>query len=220
MRRTLGLIVLLLVLPSMAWAQPEIVAQVKADLTARGVSLADSCGGFAITKRVAWRLRASGIGLVSKPSGNNCEGFSVDVLMYPDGRAFDILSDAGGANGPAWGAIEPIESSRWRPPVDPGDGAAPTPSVPSSPAPVVVTQAVDLVPVYGRFDQQHDQAERMFADLVARLNELQQQNEAIRAQMKQHDENPSFIGKLFGSRYTQILMGAAAAWLTASQTGK
>jgi len=67
MRRTLGLIVLLLVLPSMAWAQPEIVAQVKAELQARGVSLADSCGGFAITRRVAWRLRASGIGLVSKP---------------------------------------------------------------------------------------------------------------------------------------------------------
>lgn len=212
MRRGLVL-VLALLLPSMASAQPEIVAQVKAELQARGVSLADSCGGFAITKRVAWRLRVSGIGLVAKPSGNNCEGFSVDVLMYPDGRAFDILSDAGGANGPAWGAIEPIESSRWRPPVDPGDGAAPTPSVPSSPAPVVVTQAVDLGPVYGRFDQAHEQAERMFADLVARLNELQQQNESLRAQVKQHDEHPTWAGQVFGNRYVQIALAAAGTYV-------
>src|SRR5690349_18269590 len=63
-----ALIILLFAAP--AFAQVEVVAAVKADLQARGVSLAESCGAFQITKRVAWTLRAQGAGVLDKPAGN------------------------------------------------------------------------------------------------------------------------------------------------------
>jgi hypothetical protein len=97
------------------------VAAVKAQLEAQGVNLAGPCGAFAITQHVAWGLRTSGIGLVSKPSGNNCQGYSVDYLAYPNGDGVDILGDAGGANVPQW-SVKPGEfagEDRWRPPMQP-----------------------------------------------------------------------------------------------------
>jgi hypothetical protein len=98
----------------------EYVAAVKAMLQAQGVNLSGPCGAFAITKRVAWGLRAAGAGLLSKPGGNNCEGFATDIIAFHD-RAFDILTDGGGANGPSWGetGVDDL-AARWRPPVDPG----------------------------------------------------------------------------------------------------
>ena len=96
------------------------VAAVKAQLKAKGVDLSGPCGAFAITKRVAWGLRANGAGLLSKPGGNNCEGFAVDIVCFRDGRAFDILSDAGGTNGPGWSATDVDDlAGRWRSPVSP-----------------------------------------------------------------------------------------------------
>jgi len=99
----------------------ELIASIKADLVARGVSLAGPCGAFEITKRVAWGLREYGIGLVSKSSGNNWQGYSVDYLCWANGDGVDILGDAGGANTPQW-AAKPDEFSgqdRWRKPVQP-----------------------------------------------------------------------------------------------------
>lgn len=222
-----ALLVLVSVAP--AWAQSDTVAAVKSSLQARGVSLADACGAFQITKRVAWQLRSTGAGLLAKPSGNNCDGFAVDIIVFPDGHAFDILSDAGGANGPNWGPIEPVEASRWRAPSDPGDAGG----VVAGPAPVVVqAPAVDLSGVLAGIgqvgdgvgapagDSVHAQNERTYRDLVARLEELRAQNAALAAQLKAHDESPTWAGRIFGNRYTQIVMGAAAAWFTAQQTGK
>jgi len=97
------------------------VAEVKARLEAAGVPLSGPCGAFNITKQVAWDLRASGYGLVAKPSGNNCEGYSVDYLCLQNGDGVDILSDAGGTNGPQW-AEKPGEfagQNRWREPIRP-----------------------------------------------------------------------------------------------------
>ena len=99
---------------------PGFVAEVKAQLQARGVDLTGPCGAFAITKRVAWGLRATGAGLLSKPSGNNCEGFAVDIIAFPTGLIVDILGDAGNANTPSWNPGEPVEPARYRPAVDPG----------------------------------------------------------------------------------------------------
>jgi hypothetical protein len=98
------------------------VAAVKAMLQAQGVNLSGPSGAFAIVKRVAWGLRGFGVGLLSKPGGNNCEGYSVDYLVLPNGDGVDMLSDAGGTNGPQWD-VKPGEfagSDRWRPPIDPG----------------------------------------------------------------------------------------------------
>lgn len=58
---------------------------------------------FEITKRAAWKLRGEGAGLLSKTSGNNCQGYSVDLIIYPDGYIYDILNGtAPDGNGPAW----------------------------------------------------------------------------------------------------------------------
>ena len=95
------------------------VAEVKARLQARGVDLTGPCGAFAITKRVAWGLRATGAGLLSKPSGNNCDGFAVDIVAFPTGMIVDILGDAGNGNTPLWNTGEPVDAARYRPAVDP-----------------------------------------------------------------------------------------------------
>ena len=95
------------------------VAAVKAQLQARGVDLTGPCGAFAITKRVAWGLRATGAGLLSKPSGNNCDGFAVDIVAFPTGMIVDILGDAGNGNTPLWNTGEPVDAARYRPAVDP-----------------------------------------------------------------------------------------------------
>lgn len=99
----------------------QYVAAVKSQLEQQGVSLSGPCGAFEITKRVAWGLRAQGVGLLSKPSGNNCNNYATDYLVLTNGDGVDILTDGGGTNGPQWG-VQPGEfagSGRWRPPVQP-----------------------------------------------------------------------------------------------------
>lgn len=93
----------------------EYVASVKARLQAAGVPLNGPCGAFAITKQVAWDLRHSGAGLLSKPNGNNCDGYATDIIAYRD-RAFDILGDGGNANVPNWQPTDVDDlANRWRP---------------------------------------------------------------------------------------------------------
>ena len=201
MKRLLLLCCLLVASPALA--QPDVVASVKADLIGRGVSLVDSCGGFQITKRVAWRLRASGAGLLSKPSGNQCDGYAVDIVAYPDGRIVDILTDAGGQNGPTWSQGEPVEASRWRPAVDPGDSGPVVPPVvvpPSQPPPVYT----DLSPVYQRLDSLSAQAERMFADLTARDAARAAQIAAVDRRLELHDNDPSWARKFFTNSNTYV----------------
>jgi len=95
------------------------VAAIKAELERQGVNLLGPCGAFAITKRVAWGLRARGAGLLSKAGGNNCDGYATDIVAFPD-RAFDILSDGGNLNGPTWNetGVDDL-AARWRPAVQP-----------------------------------------------------------------------------------------------------
>lgn len=82
--------------------QSGVVASVKATLVSQGVNLTGACGAFAITKNVAWQMKGSGAGLLSKPSGSNCNNFATDIIAYPDGYIYDILGDGGGANNPQW----------------------------------------------------------------------------------------------------------------------
>jgi hypothetical protein len=100
--------------------------------------------------------------------------------------------------------------------------SVPVPNVPSTPqAPVVVqTQQVNLEPVLAAQVATDDRIERTYRDLVNRLEELRAKNDALAAQVKAHDENPSWATKFFGNRYAQLVMGAAAAWFTAQQTAK
>src|SRR5678810_711256 len=77
---------------------PAYVAECKLFLQRTGIDLHGACGAFAITKMAAWGLRGTGAGLLSKPSGNNCDGYATDIICYPDGRIIDILGDGGNAN--------------------------------------------------------------------------------------------------------------------------
>lgn len=142
--KTFALLLAFLLVSVFSYAQhpahPDLVASTKAALQAQGVDLSGPCGAFAITRRVAWALRAEGVGLLSKPGGNNCEAMSTDYLVYQDGIGVDILGDAGGANTPAWQAdYDPALLGRWVAPTDPGSVGQPpvvTPT-PVTPSPVI-----------------------------------------------------------------------------------
>jgi hypothetical protein len=92
------------------------------------VSFANSCGSFMITNAVAWQLRGSGAGILAKPGGHRCEvngqGYSVDVIIFPDGYTYDVLtssSDPGttGENGPNWQPDPLADPSRRHDAYDP-----------------------------------------------------------------------------------------------------
>lgn len=178
-------------------AQSDVQA-VKDQLTAQGKDLSGSCGAFEITKRVAWNLRAQGLGLLRKTSGNNCGGFSVDGVMKKDGSAWDILGDGGGANNPQWNAIDPVDPALWTAPTDPQDTTIPAPPAPTpTPAP----PPVDLGPVLAQFEALNanikalsDAHERQYQDLVARLNEIK----AIASQTAPK----TYVGSVFGVKFT------------------
>jgi hypothetical protein len=208
MKKTFMSIVLvcsLLLNSALALAQgphADTVSSVKAALVMRGVSLSDSCGAFEITKRVAWQLRGEGAGILNKTSGNNCQGYSVDIIVYPGGAAFDILGDAGGANNPSWNPVG-VNASDYRPAFDPGDvtGSNPGPT----PGPVVIVPPappVDLSQVYNKLDSLYAQAERIFAAQEVEVQARNAQLDVLNAKVQQHiDETHSFIDKV-GSFFT------------------
>jgi len=154
----LAMLVALGVGPVQAQDHAQTVVETKGTLVAQGTDLSGPCGAFAITKRVAWALKGEGAGVLSKPSGNNCDGYAVDIIMYPDGRAFDILTDGGGTNGPTWGRIEPIDPTRYRAALDPGDG--PPVVIPPSIPPV------DLTPLLNRLLDLETAAQQMRAQIA------------------------------------------------------
>lgn len=84
-----------------------VVERIKNELVAKGVNLTGVCGAFEITKRVAWELRDSGLGLLWKghTNGNDCQGYAGGHVMMPDGTHWDPLGDAGGANIPQWNLV-------------------------------------------------------------------------------------------------------------------
>lgn len=98
---------------------PSYIAECKDFLEQSGLDLSGPCGAFLITKMAAWGLRATGAGLLSKPSGNNCDGYATDIICYRDGRIIDVLGDGGNANTPNWNEVEPIDPSRYRPAINP-----------------------------------------------------------------------------------------------------
>jgi hypothetical protein len=155
----------------------DIVQQVKAELEAKGVSLSGPCGAFAITKRVAWRLRAEGAGLLDKPGGNNCEGFATDIVCYPSGQIVDVLSDGGGINGPTWQEKGTEDASRYRPAVDPGDDVV----VPPPPPPL------DLSEIVARL-----------ATIEAELAEVDKVLEALRDKPASVIAFPNYSGRIAG----------------------
>lgn len=167
----------------------EVVQKVKADLERAGVDLSGPCGGFQITKRAAWRLRKSGAGLLSKPAGNNCDGFSVDYIVFQESfgvRGVDCLGDAGGENRPQWSdnGVDPALAGRWVAPSYPGDlfPAEPDdddelPSQPGQPAPGQ-PQAGDLE---ARLSDLEERVASLLSTLAALSSEVSNTHAAVSA---------------------------------------
>lgn len=85
-------------------SQQAMVEAAKADLLTEGENLSGLEGSWKITNRTVQYLRPSQptVGLISKESGTNWNGYSADKLMYNDGVVFDLLADA--ENAPPTGA--------------------------------------------------------------------------------------------------------------------
>lgn len=208
------LIVSLSGLPLLA-QHADVVGSVKAGLQARGVDLSGPCGAFQITKRVAWTLRGDGAGTLDKPAGNNCEGRAVDIIVYPDGHGYDILSDGGGANGPAWNDVGIDNGAgRWRPVTS--DPDAGVPPVVSGPPPIInipPAQILDLSAVLAAIKDMRDAQERIYAD---ETNQRKDQTTAIVSAVNE----PGWFSTVFGNRYVQMAIAGFATYFTTHQMTK
>lgn len=108
----------------------DVVTRIINDLKQQGANLNGPCGAFQITDRVAWELRSEGAGILSKPTGNNCQGFSTDVIVYKDGRILDVVGDSGCKNNPLWNSGVSVDPNRWREPINPANLAPVPPGTP------------------------------------------------------------------------------------------
>lgn len=78
--------------------------------------------------------------------------------------------------------------------------------------PPPVIPSLDLSAVYARIDTITAQNERIYADLVKRFDALERndfmQIKDVYDLLKQHDEQPSYLSKIFGNKYVQMLLAA------------
>jgi hypothetical protein len=77
------------------------IVQARDQLIAEGADLTGANCGQIVERAVG--IIGNGAGLLSKNYGNQYNGHSVDFIVMPDGRAWDAVSDCGGANGPSAG---------------------------------------------------------------------------------------------------------------------
>ena len=83
--------------------------------------MAGPCGAFEITRRVAWAFRNRGAGTERKPGGANCQGQSIDIIIFTDGQTVDMVGGAGVENNPSWNEQGVLSDWRdwWIAPVNP-----------------------------------------------------------------------------------------------------
>lgn len=178
MKRLLACVLFVLVsAPVVAQDHPsrvDVVAQAKADLLASGQDLSGSCGAFAIVRLAAWRMRSEGAGLLDKPSGNNCAGYSVDIIAYADGQIYDVLIASGEQNTPSWQYAGSGMGSRYHAAIEPpGQPPAPTPVPTPAPVPAPIP-SIDLSGVYAQFailNQKLDELARASGDAHAAIEQ-------------------------------------------------
>lgn len=123
---TIFLIVFVFIKPDFTQAQTkehlDVVTKVFNRLKAENKNYPGPCGGLYITNEVAKELQKQGeldAGILSKPTGNNCIGYSQDIIVYKDGSHYDVL--IGGEDlcrKPRWGYVGQVDPARWRDPID------------------------------------------------------------------------------------------------------
>lgn len=93
---------------------------------------------FRVSNGTAWDHREEGAGILSKPSGHNFNGYATDIVVYKDGRHFDVLVDGEGEARPTWRLITnppTVDPARWRAPINPNMTPGPDPEPPPPPPP-------------------------------------------------------------------------------------
>lgn len=176
-----------------------IVEQVKAELEAAGENLSTPCGAFKITKKVAQRLASTGAGLLSKPSGNNCDGYAVDIIAYSDGRIFDCLIDGGGANEPSWNPGEKVDPSRWVPVAGPTEPPVEIPDPPPTNPPATPCN-VNLKPLEASVES----IEGILRAVSQGINTLQVKLNLLdeKVRLIEQRQDRAYSGRIFGVNFT------------------
>lgn len=83
-----------------------------------------------VTNAVAWTHRDEGFGLRTKTTGQNFDGYSIDVIIHkPSGEWIDVLGASEEAGIPQWSQTTPAgpTSEYWAEPLPPEDEPIPPP---------------------------------------------------------------------------------------------
>lgn len=171
-----------------------------------------------------------GWAFLRKDGGNNCPtpypGISVscDWVVHAGTRwGYDVLRDQEGAaviveSGGAAIAAGAELVYPW-----PAGGSSPVPQPPAKPPegmPGVVPIDYERLSRTIREEAVRVVLEQMQADRQAweaQTAALVQQLDALAAQLRQHDEHPSWAAKVFGNRYVQLGLASFGAWLGSQQ---
>lgn len=207
------IVLILLLLPVSVWAQD--VAKPLEDLRPTYPTPMSKAQLSDMLNRAA--SQKPGWGMLRKDAGNNCPtpypgiSISCDWMVYgPTRWGYDILSDQENratvvrSDGDALSAGQEIvypwpTEAAPTPPVEPPPVVTPPPPIVTQP-PVVVTPP----PVPAPLD---------FAPVLERLDALVAQLTAHDERLKRHDENPSYMAKIFGNRYVQMALAGVGTWL-------
>jgi hypothetical protein len=196
-----GVVALLLLCAAPAFAQVDVVAKYRAQyatpLTAEQK--------VTLLRQIASEVHG---GLLVKRDGNNCGGYSCDIVCFSDVTLFDVLQDSDGAAIPRWDATTNPRGYRCE--LVSAQTPVPTPIPQPPPVPVPV---LDLSPILTRIDALFSQNERIYADLT---NQHHDQTATLKAAI----DEPGWVSKVFANRYVQLALAGVGTYLMTAQVKK
>lgn len=151
----------LILIPSFSFAQTSIVAEAKRELNL--TSNLNPQQIHVLLRLVATKVRG---GLLPKTTGNNCNGYSCDIVCFVNGDAFDVLSDSEGAANPAWSFIGKVSTCELV------TVEQPKPEEPKEPEPKEDDIRVLLVEIISRLDMIQTNQKNQNDTLIRVIQEL------------------------------------------------
>ncbi len=204
--------VLPLLVPPPSFAQANLKGDV-ATARAKYPTPMSAAQQAAVVNEVAWKHRAEGWGLLSKPSGNHCPQpatgtpVSCDFLVFKVGSnlvGFDVLVGAEDAGIPTWdGPQSGLDPGRFVAPVEPVDGGRGPVDPPPPPPNTDVIRAI--VALETRLDQIDDQLNAIAREIAnqpdtrAALAAIKAEIEALRSRPL---DFPVYKGRVLGQPFT------------------
>lgn len=105
MTKTSFVLALLLLLPNSTFAQQSVVEKYRRNYPT-------PLGAENTIKLLRQIAKEVGGGVLTKTSGNNCLGYSCDIICFSDGSHFDVLGDSDNLAIPQWELVGNIDPSR------------------------------------------------------------------------------------------------------------